>query len=52
MDKSNWVYLVITMCTKTREPLVNLATKNEQLAHEYMKSMAEQLPMFYITELK
>lgn len=51
MDTSNWVYIVVTMCRETGEPLIRMVTPNEKLAHEYHASILGEKPMFYIREL-
>jgi|FreactcultureFD7_1027221.scaffolds.fasta_scaffold00721_18 hypothetical protein len=51
MDTNNWVYIVVTMCRETGEPLIMMVTPNEKLAHEYYASIPDEKPMFYIQEL-
>ena len=49
---SNWVYIIITMCQETNEPLIRLATQSEKMAREYYLSIESENPMFYIQKLK
>lgn len=52
MDTSRWVYIVLTMQQETNEPLVRFVSLDENKAHEFMKNIDNEDPMFYIQELQ
>ena len=51
MDTSKWVY-IITIPYESSDPDVELVTHDEDFAHAYMLSIADQNPLFYIKELE